>query len=178
MWNKNLGRNVWLLPLPTPVFLSCQSGGLKQWLRVWLLLFFPFKWLIVFLQHIIFLFGIQWSQLWWSLELKLSSKQPEAGRWSAEPGSRLYVSFYCLLLEALGAVAIKYLWYFGKHHSKMEVKNIYSASKRFPFNLQVFIKGKKNLIFFFLTVGSGILTFSSEIIFWETQTKIYRFCFK
>lgn len=57
--------------------------------------------------------------------------------------TELYVSFYCLLLEALGTVAIKYLWYFGKHHPKVEAKNIFSVSKSFPFNLQVFIKGKK-----------------------------------
>lgn len=51
------------------------------------------------------------------------------GKWSDEMQSKnswaftaeVYVSFYCLLLEAPGAVAIKYLWYFGKQHPKIEV---------------------------------------------------------
>lgn len=48
--------------------------------------------------------------------------------------AEVYISFYCLFLQAQGTDADKYLWYFGKHYPKMEVNNRF-PNLIFSFNL-------------------------------------------
>lgn len=141
------------------VFLSYQSGNSNQqqqsiWLR---LLFFHFLMINSFTgAHNISV----WSPVELSLVIVENPGHPKQGRvewWNAKQNSwaftaEVYVSFYCLLLEAVGTVAIKYLWYFGKQHPKMEVNNIYSLSQSFPLSFGYLLKGKKSQFFWHLVL--------------------------